>query len=375
MRVLLTTDTIGGVWTFTKELSEGLLAAGHQVALMSFGRSPSSAQSAWCTHTAQRYSAAFRYHFSEVPLEWMQQNEGVFGAGTIALQSAVRDFSPDVFHSSQFCWGALPLGIPTLITAHSDVLSWAEAANPQALTGSPWLDRYRKLVQSGLDGADAVVAPSQWMLQALHRNFAVPCRSEVIYNGRAIPPSHPSAPGRKLQAVTTGRLWDEGKGLSSLLKVALPMPLMLAGDDSFGSASAVLPSAVKALGHLDEPELLGLFQQSSVYIAPSLYEPFGLAPLEAGLCGCAVLARELDSLREIWEDAALYFRNSIELEATLRRLSNPSFLLERQLVTSARARQFTAQRMTSLYLTLYQSLLQDRATPCGSIEDHAAYAL
>ncbi len=44
MRILMTTDTVGGVWTFTSELTEQLLQRGHEVYLVSFGREPSPEQ-------------------------------------------------------------------------------------------------------------------------------------------------------------------------------------------------------------------------------------------------------------------------------------------------------------------------------------------
>src|SRR3569833_3996501 len=47
MRILMTTDTVGGVWSFTKELATGLLKNGDAVSLVSFGRKPSQSQSAW----------------------------------------------------------------------------------------------------------------------------------------------------------------------------------------------------------------------------------------------------------------------------------------------------------------------------------------
>ena len=45
MRILMTTDTVGGVWSFTKELSRGLLENGCEVALVSLGRMPTHAMS------------------------------------------------------------------------------------------------------------------------------------------------------------------------------------------------------------------------------------------------------------------------------------------------------------------------------------------
>ena len=42
--------------------------------------------------------------------------------------------------------------------------------------------------------------------------------------------------------------------------------------------------------YFSEAELMALLARSSIYIATSIYEPFGIAPLEAALCGCAVIA-------------------------------------------------------------------------------------
>ena len=53
-----------------------------------------------------------------------------------------------------------------------------------------------------------------------------------------------------------------------------------------------------------------LLSRAAIYIATSKYEPFGLAPLEAALSRCAILANDIPNLREIWGDAACYFRSS-----------------------------------------------------------------
>ena len=47
MHVLLTTDSVGGVWTYTEELSAGLVRNGHQVTLVSFGYPLDAGQQAW----------------------------------------------------------------------------------------------------------------------------------------------------------------------------------------------------------------------------------------------------------------------------------------------------------------------------------------
>jgi glycosyltransferase involved in cell wall biosynthesis len=374
MRVLLTTDTIGGVWTFTQELSEQLLALGHAVALVSFGRLPSGAQQAWVSAMAGAHHGRFVFEASDAPLEWMQENHAAVSEGADVLTRVATSFAPDLLHSNQYCWGALPLGVPSVITAHSDVMSWAAAAKPEVLHGSTWLARYCALVQQGLASADAVVAPTAWMRGALLHRFHVPAQIAVIANGRALhAPVEPIQ--RKLQAVSVGRLWDEAKGLRTLLQIDSAMPIVVAGEESFEDAAVSSGSAVTALGVLDQEELARVFAESSVYVATSLYEPFGLAPLEAALCGCAVVARDLESLREVWGDAALYFHDDAGLEDVLRGLaSDPGKLRDAQRACQQRARYFTPERMTESYLALYGALgiCRPLGSPQQEITAHAA---
>ena len=120
MRVLLTSDTIGGVWSFTQELAKGVLVAGHHVALISFGALPSSAQSAEMHALEDTFQGTFRYIPSTAPLEWMQQNVLTWPEGRRVIEQVIEEFMPDLLHSSQFCFGSLNTTIPILITAHSD---------------------------------------------------------------------------------------------------------------------------------------------------------------------------------------------------------------------------------------------------------------
>lgn len=359
MRILLTTDTIGGVWTFSRVLCEQLLKRGHSVALVSFGRATSEVQRTWLQQTTLHHGTSFQFFESEVPLEWMQENETVFEDGAEVLLHATHDFHPDVLHSSQFCWGALPFHIPKLITAHSDVMSWAAACKPDALHESSWLNHYRRLVQRGLLGANVAVAPTAWIRDALRVNFETPLHFEVIHNGHSIACEENDSP-RRLRAVSVGRMWDEAKGLSTLLETSATLPILIAGEDSFEQTQAAAPpSMLISLGVLSEADLFELFRRSAIYVAPSIYEPFGLAPLEAALCGCAVVARDIPSFREVWADAALYFQTTRELELLLQALvEDPCRLRVVQYACRQRASRFTAGRMASQYLSLYEGLLR-----------------
>lgn len=362
MRILLTTDTIGGVWTFTKELTAELLQRGHAVALVSFGRQPSHEQQAWCAGLNLTHGDSFQYTASNAPLEWMENNEFVFTQGAGVLSHVIRQFRPDLLHSNQFCFGAMQLDVPKLITAHSDVLSWAEACRPHGLEDSRWLRQYRSLVTHGLHGSDAVVSPTRWMATTLARHYKNLPDSYVILNGRSLaaPPSHL----RSLQAVTVGRLWDEAKNVGMLRNVNSPLPVYVAGERQNGSSVAP-----KQLGHsillgtLPESSLMSLFARSSIYIATSIYEPFGLAPLEAALCGCAVLANDIPSLREVWGDSAFYFNGARSLSTLLHQLNrNPGELSMLRQQSQIRATELSAERMANGYEEMYRSLLAGHTT-------------
>ena len=361
MRLLMTTDTVGGVWTYAKQLSWELLARGCHVALVSVGPLPSEAQMKGIHAHCARWGARFRFASSSAPLEWMEGNDRAYNEAAPMLLKLASDFGADLILSSQYCFGALPFDAPKIVVAHSDVLSWARACRNQDLPSSAWLDRYRTLVGDGLSEADAVVAPTHWMLHALEEGFCIPGEPHVICNGLCILPSPARAP-RRIQAVAAGRLWDEAKNLRLLTGIQLTLPLLIAGDtDRKLSQPRSYSESAILLGRLDEEDILSLFRGSSIYVCPSKYEPFGLAPLEAALCGCAVVANDIPSLREVWGDAARYFHDASSLSVLLNWLSRSEHALDAARKQAfRRASQFTARRMADAYLELFRSVLSRR---------------
>ncbi|RZU02269.1 glycosyltransferase family 4 protein [Rivibacter subsaxonicus] len=75
----------------------------------------------------------------------------------------------------------------------------------------------------------------------------------------------------------------------------------------FGTDASTLPAVVKRAGFVDDGELKALYQGAACFVFPSLYEGFGLPPVEAMACGCPVLASDIAVLRETCGGAALHF--------------------------------------------------------------------
>ena len=90
-------------------------------------------------------------------------------------------------------------------------------------------------------------------------------------------------------------------------------------------------SQVRHLGHLPQSKLQAWFERAAIFAAPARYEPFGLSILEAALAGCALVLGDIPSLRENWNDAALFVppEDSRTLEAALEK---SSYRLENLLV-------------------------------------------
>ncbi|HZH07042.1 MAG TPA: glycosyltransferase, partial [Lautropia sp.] len=161
--VLMTADTIGGVWQYALQLSASLTRHHRlRVALATMGAPLTP---------AQRREAALlpgvTLHESNFALEWMEQPwDEVAKAGDwlLALEDRLR---PDIVQLNQFAFGALPFKAPTLLVAHSCVLSWWRAVHGTK-PPAQW-DRYREVVRAGLAGADLVAAPTRDMLLSLTR--------------------------------------------------------------------------------------------------------------------------------------------------------------------------------------------------------------
>jgi len=366
MKILISTDTVGGVLTYTAELAAALEAAGDEVVVATMGPP---------LRPAQREALPSQVHGSDFRLEWMADPwEDVEAAGQwlLALEGEVR---PDVVHLCSYAHGVLPFQAPKVLVAHSDVLSWWRAVhNTEA--PAEW-DRYREEMSAGLEAPGAIVAPTAAMLAELEQDHALaPERAQVIPNGSPTPQpnratsselhqhDHPAA--SQVDAVRgggpfvlgSGRFWDAAKNLAALDAAAagLSWPVVVAGDLGDGPA----PGHARSVGALDRETLAALRQRAPIYAAPAVYEPFGLGILEAALDGCALVLGDIPSLRELWEDAAIFVdpRDPGALHEVLACLIDaPQLRADLAQRARERAAEYSIERSAAAYRRLYQRLL------------------
>ncbi len=194
---------------------------------------------------------------------------------------------------------------------------------------------YRTVISQALRKADQVIAVSKYTRDDIIRTFHTPAEKiQVIYNGVETVPSSPAVSDEAVTAV----LSSYGIMKPFLLYVGLSSPhknllrlieafamfqnkhkeyqLVLAGkkDDRYLPAieqkisSHDLQNSVILTGFISDAVLQTLYQSARAFVFPSLYEGFGLPPLEALTQGLPVASSDASSLPEVLGDHAVYFK-------------------------------------------------------------------
>ncbi len=347
----MTADAVGGVWTYALELADALAESGVAVTLAVMGGGLSAEQ-----RRQAAASSVAAVHGSALALEWMDDPWAEVDAAGDWLLGLAEEARPDVVQLNGYSHAALPWPAPTLVVAHSCVLSWWAAVRGEA--APPLWDEYRRRVTAGLAAADAVVAPTAAMRDELQRCYGF-AGGQVIPNCRSAD-WVVEAP-KEAMVVGAGRVWDDAKNLASLDRAALRLdwPVVLAGDPSRPGGGERRLRAAHAAGALPFGELAALLGRASVFALPARYEPFGLAALEAALSGCALVLGDIPSQREVWGDAAAYVHPDDEdgLVAVLRDLSaDPDQAARRGADARARAARYHPAATAAAYLDAYRRL-------------------
>lgn len=350
-KILMTADTIGGVWTYALELSKALQSFGIEVHLATMGKRLN--QSQW--NEVSQLSNVVLYE-SDYALEWMQNPwQGVEEAGRWLL-SLAQKIQPDLIHLNNYVHGALPWKVPVLMVGHSCVLSWWKSVKKEEAPVT-WTT-YSKKVKEGLQKADYVIGITKYMLNFMHQYYGPFSCSKVIYNARERNEFKPAV--KEPLILSMGRMWDEAKNIQALQSISsqLDWPVYVAGEDH-GQLQAEIDN-LKYLGQLRLTEVTHWLSKASIYVMPARYEPFGLSVLEAALSGCALILGDIPSLREVWGDTALFADpdDADALRDQIQTLIQDAALREEMAGKSMRrAEKFSLDKMAQQYMAAYQALV------------------
>jgi glycosyltransferase involved in cell wall biosynthesis len=356
IRVMMTTDCVGGVWSFATTLARALGEYGDRVLLVTLGQRPSVVQ-----HKMLRGCRNVTLIETDLELEWQDPIGSDVSRARATLGDIAARFKPDLVHLNGFREANFHWGLPSIVVAHSCVNSWASACGEiNSFSGKEW-GIYSANVRDGLRHADAWVAPTVSFRDQMVRYYDVAAKGIAIPNGI----NATGACSERKQAVIlgAGRLWDKAKNLAAICAIAadIEWPIRIAGP--VGSEQGTIPDATagcEILGEISRDELLRQMQSASIFVSPALYEPFGLAVLEAASAGCALVLSDIPAFRELWNGAAVFFdpRDRNALEGHLRALCRDELGRARlQQAAAKRAGQYKLRNTVRSYRALYASLL------------------
>jgi glycosyltransferase involved in cell wall biosynthesis len=159
-----------------------------------------------------------------------------------------------------------------------------------------------------------------------------PERIRVVPLGGGEPVAHTTAPVSRLAelgldgsfVLQVGRIEARKNQAAALAAVERldGVTLAVAGPERDEALAARLRASPKCrvLGRVDQPTLELLYEQAGAVVAPSLYEGFGLAVLQAMARGKVVVATAASSLPEVGGDAVLYVDDPGDPEALAKAL-------------------------------------------------------
>jgi glycosyltransferase involved in cell wall biosynthesis len=245
--------------------------------------------------------------------------------------------------------------------------------------------QFRIWLTRSLQVADHVLCVSELSRRDLLRAFPIPeARTSVVYNGVDHVLRQPPLTTAEQDAIRSFALpsefilfagsWDVRKNLALVLDAweRLPLanrvPLVLVGQPWFGSGPVErrvteLRAAgrdLRALGFQSSAVLYELMRRATVFVFPSLYEGFGLPPLEAMRLGTPTIVSTAGSLPEVCGDAALAVdpHDAAGLAAALTRLLTSKSEREgRRLAGEQWASAFTWQRTARQTAAIYEHVL------------------
>ncbi|MFC4874030.1 glycosyltransferase family 4 protein [Negadavirga shengliensis] len=356
LKILMTADTLGGVWNYALTLSKCLAPYNVEIHLATLGRTLSDKQKA----EVKKVSNVIIYE-SSFKLEWMPLPWEDVELAKTWLIDLYKEIQPDLIHFNNFGQVLHRWDCPIVTVFHSCVMTWWKAVyghEPEALQ---W-KTYRQKVEEALSLSNMVIAPSYAILQQAKTVYNIYSPSMVIPHGTE-ELDFPYLPKEPL-IFCAARLWDESKNIRALDKIApyIDWPIYVAGDlNDPVTGKTFTADNIHLLGNIERNELAAWLQKAIIYTQPSLYEPFGLGVLEAASHGCTLILQNQPTFRELWNDAACFvdFKNPEEAIAKFNQIINNGLVLQNlSFKAKKRSKLYNVLQMAEKYISLYHYLIK-----------------
>lgn len=247
------------------------------------------------------------------------------------MPNLINELSPKIFwQPAHLLPPRIDKKIQKIITIHD----LSSITMPQFHTRMNVLGHKLLLKKSILD-ASGIITISETIKQEIVERYNPAAKITVIYNGANLSPvvQKPVQFNFNKYFVFVGTV-EPRKNLETLIKAYLkikhkvPEKLVIIGNPGWKSDAifALIKANTKDifyLGHITEAEKNYYIQQATALVYPSLYEGFGLPPLEAMILKTPVITSKAGSLKELYADYALQFE-ALEVDQLVQHLLSVS---------------------------------------------------
>jgi glycosyltransferase involved in cell wall biosynthesis len=322
----------------------------------------------------------------------LQHPERTF-ANHVEMQRTLATHHVDVVHVPKPFWRPLWTRTPYVITVH-DLLEYLYQARTS--------NGVRRAVHSYMTGramhrAARIFAVSNFTKRDVSRLFDVaPAKIEVVYNaldesfqrGHATPEEQETVRGRyQIDSpflLYAGRI-SPHKNVARLIEAFAALKARLEKEDIFGDLKLIIigdevsrnPEIrravvrggmqydVRFLGFVPIEVLRIFFDMAKVFVFPSLYEGFGLPPLEAMAHGTPVVASNTSALPEVVGEAALLVNpeNVFEISRAMHRLLTDQPMRERLKAAGLeQARRYSWEKSVRRMIEVYEEVVSEHRT-------------
>ncbi len=299
----------------------------------------------------------------------------------------------DLMHFPHF---NVPIFCPTkfIVTIHDLILT--KFPTPRASTLSPLLYKiknfgYKIVILTAIKRSEKIITVSKFTQTDIVQQFNVP-KNKIIVTYEGVAASVTKEQNRDVQKVLlcynikkpfllyVGNAYPH-KNLERLIKNFIDiknkyheLSLVLVGKedyfykrlkryaDKICSEKESSKDSIIFSGYVSDEDLKCFYQEALAYIFPSLYEGFGLPPLEAMSNGCPVISSNKASMPEILGEAALYFdpENDNEFKSIITKIINDKSLREGLIAKGYKQiEKYNWLQCASQTFKLYQDILKD----------------
>lgn len=283
-------------------------------------------------------------------------------------RGAIAKFAPQIVHETYYTASPVaPKGVRTVVTVYDMI-------NERFPAGFPPYDRTTELKRLATQRADHVICISESTRNDLLELFDLPEEKvSVVYLGFDRLTPRPSETKQRKPYLLYVGIRGGYKNFAGFLRAYASSPWLRSnfdvvcfGGGKFSSTEKKLFVDLKLADHQpsqfdgNDIRLAGLYNGAALFVYPSLYEGFGIPPLEAMSLGCPVACSNISSIPEVVGDAVEYFdpKDPESMRIAMELVLN-STARRAELVSNGKLRcmQFSWERCADETLAVYKKLM------------------